>query len=255
MLAGETASCMAGGPPIDLSRSDDGGQTWATVPDATGLEPLAIWPDQRLALAASCSGLHLSTDLGMTWETVPGVDPGWDVTAFADVTADTGPVVLVGLTGEGGTSFLHRVDFTDPAFPVVSESLREYFAIGGLAGTGDSWILATLDGAWLTADAGATWTRSADGLDGVVLEQDPLEFGLPQDLDMNRIGLWSAALIPGTTDGYLVGSASGVYVKGEADTAWSLIEGTGGKVDQVVVTSDGGIAYLVDDLVRTATLP
>ncbi len=256
LLAGDSASCMAGGPPVDLQRSGDGGHTWTVVSNAIGIRPLAIWNASALALGASCSGIHLSTDQGQTWAVMPGVDPGWDVTSFADVSgAGEGPIVLVGLTGEGGTSSVHRIDLSDPAAPLVSGPLREYFGIGGLAGAGDTWLLAAMDGAWITTDAGVTWTRSSDGLEGIVLERDPLVDGLPQDLDPNQVGLYSALLLPGTSDGFVAGSADGLYMKPAGDSTWAKVDGTAGKIDQVVAGLSGECAYLVDGQVMLATLP
>jgi hypothetical protein len=158
-----------------------------------------------------------------------------------------GPVVLLGLTGEGGTSQLIEVDFTDAAAPVVSTSLREYYAIGGLAGQDETYVLAAMDGVWISADAGATWERSAAGLEDVVLERDPLVDGLPQDLPANVYGLNVAAFVPGGGTGMIVGSNDGIYLAPAIDGTWTHVEGTGGQVTQLAVSSDGAsVVYLSD---------
>jgi hypothetical protein len=211
--------------------------------------PLAIWPDTGLALASSCPGLQMSGDGGVTWSLVPGIDPGWDLTSFAGIPQDdgSGPVVLVGLTGEGGTSYLHRVDFTDPAAPVVSDSLREYYAIGGLTGSGDTYVLAAMDGVWISNDTGVTWERSATGLEGVVLERDPLVYGLPQDMAPNEFGLFSAALLPGERPGMVVGSVDGIYVSFADGDSWMKVDGTSGQVNQIAVAADGSLLVYATD--------
>jgi hypothetical protein len=257
LLAGDHAACMMGGAPVTLQRSEDGGGAWTAVAESTDLRPLAVWPDSGVALAASCAGLQLSLDLGLSWALVPGIEPGWDQTAFAEVVnaSDPGPVVLVGLTSEGGTTQLRRVDLSEPAAPVVSGILREYYAIGGLAGQGDTYVLAAMDGAWISPDAGVTWERSAEGLEGIVLERDPLEFGLPQDLDPRQVGLYAVSFIPGTEDGLVAGSADGLYLRAEGQTAWARIEATAGRVHEVVVSAQGQTAtYRTDDGVFQVSL-
>lgn len=240
LLAGDHEACMRGGPAVPLQRSTDGGATWTPVEGATGFRPLAIWSELELALASSCLGLHLSRDAGVSWAPVSGIEPGWEVTSFAEVPQPDGrgPVVLVGLTGEGGTSYLRSVDFFDPA-PAVSGDLRAYYAIGGLAGEGDTYVLAAMDGVWVTEDAGTTWERSAEGLQDVVLERDPAEFGFPADLDPSAYGLFSVVLLPGERPGVIVGSVDGLYVSYEDAPGWTRIKGASGKVTEIAVSGDG----------------
>jgi len=249
MLAGDYESCLRGGTSIDLQRSTDGGQTWSAVDGATGYRPLAIWPERDLALASSCLGLHVSIDGGLTWNPVDGIEPGWEVTAFADVPqADrSGPVVLVGITGEGGTSYLHSVDVSDPSAPIVSEPLKEYYATGGLAGEGDRYVLAALDGVWISEDAGANWERSRSGLEAATVDEDPLVEGLPADMSPDAYGLNTVALLPGERPGLAVGSVDGLYVSYNGDPGWNRIEGTSGQVNEIVINGDGTLLIYATD--------
>lgn len=250
LLAGDHEPCGRGGSSLDLQRSADGGETWEAVAGAAGFRPLAIWPNQPLALASSCAGLHQSLDAGLTWEPVTGVEPGWEVTSFAAVPQadESGPLVLVGLTGEGGTSYLRSVDFSDPSMPVVSSDLRTYYAIGGLAGVNNTYVLAAMDGVWVSEDAGTTWERSAEGLQNVVLERDPAEFGFPADLDPSAYGLTSVALFPGDAIDIIVGSVDGLYSRSAETGEWSHISGTSGRVTGMLVASDGSlILYETDE--------
>ncbi len=251
LLAGDKADCMRGDPGDPLHRSDDGGKTWTPVNGDPEIQPLAIWEAEGLAIGASCTGLEISEDGGLTWTVLPGIDPGWDVTSFAVVpqAGEAGPVVLAGLTGEGGTSNLHSIDLSDPGAPVVSDSLRMYYAIGGLAGAGNTYVLAAMDGTWLSHDSGATWTRSAEGLEDIVLDEDPAEAGLPEDVDPRMVGLTTLALMP--DGGLMVGSADGLFSGWLFPSEWVKVEGTSGRVDQLAVSSDGSLAlYRADDIVR-----
>jgi hypothetical protein len=96
-----------------------------------------------------------------------------------------------------------------------------------------------MDGAWISADAGVSWERHADGLDGMVLEQDPLQYGLPEDIDPRALGLFAVGFIPGDDMGMVAGSANGLYVTDSLGGPWSLVEGTSGRIEQVSVSSDG----------------
>ena len=257
ILVGDHAPCLRGGPAIDFRHSDDGGASWATVDGASDFRPLAVWEESGLALAASCAGLQLSRDGGLTWEVVPGIEHGWEITAFAEVSgAGSGPVVLLGLTGEGGTSYLHRVDFSDPDVPVVSADLRMYYAIGGLAGTGETYLLAAMDGVWVSRDAGATWSRMATGLDQVVLEQDPAVYGLPEDFDPAAVGLFSVAVLPGERGGALIGSVDGLYLGTANLDRFTKVADTAGRVEDVRFDGSGTLVlYLVDGVVYSVPLP
>jgi len=249
MLAGDHAPCMRGGPPSDLFRSSDGGASWSAVDGVTEVRPLAIWEKPAIALGASCPGLQVSRDDGVSWSLVPGIEQGWELTAFAEIPqADGGPVVLVGLTGEGGTTYLRSIDFSDPATPVVSSELRIYYALGGLAGFDDTYVLAAIDGVWISDDAGSVWERSAVGLEEVVLEQDPAQSGFPEDLDPRNFGLFAAVILSGEKPGMAVGSVDGLYVRWDDRELWTKVDGTAGRVHQIAASADASlIVYATDE--------
>ncbi len=244
MLAGDQPSCMLGGNVGPLMRSDDGGATWSEVDGVADVRPMAIWPEYGLALGASCPGIQYSLDLGVTWDMLPNVEPGWDVTAFTVVegASGPGPVILVSLTGEGGTSYLVRIDLSDPTAPIVSDHLRMYYALGGLAARGDTYVLAAMDGVWTSNDAGLNWERSVDGLEDVTVADDPAIHGLPIDFEPNSAGLFAVAFMPGDGTGLVVGSVNGLYQRWDAESPWSHLEGTIGEVRELALTPDGDSA-------------
>ncbi|CAN5777389.1 hypothetical protein BH24CHL3_BH24CHL3_09590 [soil metagenome] len=249
LLAGDHSHCMLGGPGTSLHRSDDGGQTWTPVPGSLDYRPIAIWAEPAIALASSCAGLQSSFDGGLTWSPLAGIEPGWDFTAFAEIPqADgSGPLVLVGLTSEGGTSYLRSIDLSDPLAPVVSADLRMYYGLGGLTGADDTWVLAAMDGVWTSEDSGTTWSRSAEGLESVVLEEDPAQFGFPEDLDPRGYGLFAATMLQGEQPGIVVGSVDGIYTSHADSGGWSRMDGTAGRVHEVAVSDHGGLLVYATD--------
>jgi hypothetical protein len=257
-INGDHAPCLRGGESTELTRTEDGGTTWTVVQGVMDVRPLALWANTGIALGSSCSGFMLSLDNGITWSAIEAAEPGFEITAFtvvADLEGSAGPVVLFGETSEGGSSRLRQMDLTDPAAPVVSDGLRTYYGFAGLAAMDRTVVIAAIDGVWISTDAGANWQRSAEGLEDVVLEQDPAQVGLPADVDFNQIGLFSVAFLAGSESGLVVGSTKGLYLSDTLDGPWTDVEGTDGRIDLVEV-NDGDDRVLIasEDAVFEVTL-
>lgn len=258
LLAGDHPPCLRGGTGSPLERSRDGGASWVSVDGVDALRPLAIWNESGVALGATCSGMMLSTDAGQTWTDLAAVEAGYEITAFATATpasASAGPVVLFGMTSEGGTSRLYRLDLTDPAAPELSEPLREYWGVAGVAAREDSYVLAAADGVWVSNDAGASWDRSAEGLEDVVLDADPVQAGLPAGVEAGSFGLYAAAFLDAESDALVLGSANGLYTAGNTAGPWTPVDGTDGEIRQIHAIGDAGpVLYVADDMVFDVTL-
>jgi len=259
LLSGAHPPCLRGGASTALERSENGGESWEMVEGAEGVRPLVVWRESGIALGATCAGMMLSTDAGQTWANLAAIEPGYEITAFAAISADDGkdvPVVLFGMTSEGGTSRLYRLDLNDPLSPVLSEPLREYWAIGGIAARGDTYVLAAADGVWVSEDAGQSWNRSADGLEDVVLEGDPSKVGLPVDVQPETFGLYSVAFLEDDGPALATGSADGLYTAANLTGPWSLVDGTAHRIGHLsVIPGDTCLLYSVGDTVFEASLP
>ncbi len=124
-----------------------------------------------------------------------------------------------------------------------------------MAGRGDSFAVAAIDGVWASVDAGQTWTRTADGLDAVVLAKDPAVAGLPVNVAIDEIGLFAIVFLPGTEGGLAVGSAVGLYLSQSAGARWVAAGGIAARVDQVVVAEgDNRLLLRSNDTVQEITL-
>lgn len=254
LLAGEAPDCGRGGGGTPLSRSTDGGATWDEVSDVADIRPLAIWGDDDLALGAECSGLMVSTDNGDVWTAVAGFELGRQVTAFAVVAEDEGRRVLVGATGEGGTSQLLEFDLADPDAPEVSEPLKEYFGLGAVAGVGEQRFLAGPEGVWVSSDRGEEWTLRKSGLEDVVLSVDPLQEAIPEEEMERGFGLRAIAVDPANADHLAIGSIDGVYLSDNGGEEWTKVDGVDGEIQRIVISETGGVVFAQsEDEVLTVT--
>lgn len=239
LWSGAEADCYrGGGGSTPLTRSDDAGATWNdTGNDA--FAPLASWADSGIVLARACPGFHVSVDGGATFQVLEDAMLGMQVTSFAIEQApegEDGPVVLVGLTGEGGTSYLYRVDLTDPGQPVVIEELLMWFGISPIEVDDDGVIYVGAPQGVLTSDDGAiTWEVSRDGLESTTLEADPLvEF--PPDLEPNSFGL-SALLVQGGE--VIVAGINGIYQLDAESDVMEQVVATDTPVTGLALAPDG----------------
>jgi hypothetical protein len=255
LLAGDAPVCGRGDGGTPLSRSTDGGATWDEVSSVADIRPLAIWGEDEFALGARCEGLHLSTDNGDSWTMVDGLEVGQQVTAFAVVAEDDGRRVLVGTTGEGGTSQLFEVDVADPEAPEVSEPLKEYFGIGAVAGFEEQRVLAAPEGVWISIDRGGEWTLRVSGLEDVVLSVDPLLEPIPEEELERGVGLQALALDPSNASQMAVGSAEGLYISDNAGAEWTLLDGVEGEVQRVVIAEVGSTVLVQTEDEVLSALP
>src|SRR5690606_37934909 len=105
---------------LSLMHSTDAGATWTEAGPA-GFVPLASWDAGSIVIAHDCSGLQVSRDGGGSWAMPEGSPLGSQVTSFAIASSpesSAGLRVLVGVTGEGGTTTLYRVDLSGSAAKV-----------------------------------------------------------------------------------------------------------------------------------------
>ncbi len=243
LLAGSRPPCArGGGDDVNLSRSDDGGATWQPVPGEIGVEPLAIWGEAELAIAADCAGLRISGDSGGSWTEFPVLPPGSEVTAFAPLlTGDPAqPAALLATTSEGGTSRLFHLDLADPANPALSDPLIEYWGLGSLTGSEERYVLGAATGVWISTDQGATWARHRNGLEPVTISVDPLVATEPiPDEELQRgFGIDAVAGDPTSPDHLYAGTIDGLYASTDAGATWQPVEGVDGRVTTLVLAPE-----------------
>lgn len=222
LWAGSPVDCYRGlVSPLPMMRSTDGGETWETS-GPEGAVPLASWFNTGIVVSHDCSGLLLSTDSGAAWAVLEGLPLGSQVTAFAVASTPesaAGLTMLVGVTGEGGTSQLYRVDISDFEAPVVDGPLLTYYALGSVAVLDDgAYLVGAPQGVIRSDDRGGTWATFRGGLESTTLERDPLE-AFPAELEPGSFGIRSML----TRDSHVfIGGVDGIYRWSEADFTWVL---------------------------------
>jgi hypothetical protein len=243
LWAGTGQQCYrGGGVSLALMHSTDAGATW-TEAGPVGYVPLASWDPGDVVLARDCAGLQVSRDGGSTWAMPDGLPQGSEVTAFAVLSTPesaAGLRVLIGVTGEGGTTQLYRVGLSNPTNAAVEGPLATWFGHAPVAVDDSGAILVGApQGVLRSEDDGKSWTTLRTGLESTTLERDPIEY-FPPDLKPNSFGL-TALATPG--DEVYVSGIDGVYrLSGErwekvADldvevTALATKPGTGGLLAQ-----------------------
>lgn len=240
LLAGDHPPCGRGGDVTPLSRSADGGASWETVAGVTDLRPLAVWGEANFAVGATCSGLQLSTDGGTSWAPSDVLEAGAEVTAFSVIADAAGPSrqALVGVTGEGGTSRLYLLDFADPAQPVASGVLKEYWGLGAVAGMAPQFVLGAADGVWLSIDSGQNWTLRRTGLEEVTLSVDPLVELLPDDELERGFGINDVVLSPQQANVMFAATIDGLFMTDDAGATWERVAGIEGTVTTLVIAPE-----------------
>jgi hypothetical protein len=243
LWSGTGQECYRGGGiSLSLMHSTDAGATWTEAGPA-GLVPLASWDPGNIVLARDCSGLQVSRDGGATWAMPEGLPLGSEVTAFAvesSPESSAGLRVLVGVTGEGGTSELYRVALSEPAAAAVDGPLATWWGHAPVAvDDGGAILIGAPQGMLRSDDGGTTWETLRSGLESTTLEQDPID-SFPPDLEPGSFGL--TALVTAGEDVYVAG-VDGVYRR--SGEAWEKVADLDVEVTALAVEPGTG-ALLVE---------
>ncbi len=286
-ISGVNAFPATGTSPV-VNRSTDGGLTWTTdtvlsIPDTW---PYTISPldSMHAWMSADRMGLYFTDDGGQTWNQDTSINFAVPLVHFFDsnngwaYTYDTTTfVVNASITSDGGQTWTHinTASSNNPAGTSVptydSTEFQGYFSWATGSGydvIGDTIVIGTNKGYWMSQDRGYNWTRHFSPLQGlnylpvtiavkdaqtvmIVTDYDTtFSFGQPTASFTTRDGgqTWTqgtpALAVAGLS--YIPGTA-GTFVLG------SLVA-TGGGVGTAITYDMGNNWYTIDNTTSIGTL-
>lgn len=223
-----------------LSRSDDGGASWASepIPDAGAILALATHPDRpdRIVAGLATGGVAVSNDRGRSWEARNGGLPHEAVIAIA-VAAAQPDTLYAAVRGDGlwrsedaGRSWTFVMDR-----PWLAEAERDPMALASVnlaTGMGGIWIYAgTEAGLTRVPDCFCRWqdVQPGDAMAALAAGAETApEAPLPAGESIQA--LVSAPSVPETLYAAL---PSGVWASHDAGVVWSCV--TRGRATAVAV--------------------
>jgi hypothetical protein len=241
LLAGSRPACgRATGKKIPLYRSWDDGATWQPVEGIDNLLPLAIWSEPGLALGATCSGLQVSSDGGVTWRLSPAIPVDYLVTAFAPASDQQGvPAFFVVATSEGGTSILSIITLTARGEVASTAQLRTFWGGGAVGGSRERPVIGTAMGVLVGLDEGMSWRQSRRGLQEVTISVDPTAGPIPESELRRGFGILAIAVDAHDENHLFAGTIAGVYHSCDVGETWMLLPGPEGIITGLIATSRG----------------
>lgn len=248
LYAGDYGVCAAGSPGVTMTRSVDGGFTWAEFVNGRGIRPLLVEAGQQSTVVGSDCTLQLSTDGGQNFNAMKGHGNA-DIYAAASSNPEAldDQMVVLGVA-EGGTSRLFLYDLSDLSGqrPTVEAELTEFFGLGAVAWSGGRIVLATPTGVGISDDAGETWTWSRAGLEEATYSVNPLEQPVPQDEAGLSLGFTVAAIHPDDPGRIWVGGQMGAYASTNGGQTWTQL-GDDSAIDSLVVSTTANRVYISSD--------
>jgi hypothetical protein len=248
LLAGSRSACgRAEGKHFPLYRSRDAGATWQPVAGIGDLLPLAIWSQPGIALGATCSGLQVSTDGGLTWRLAPVIPADYLVTAFAPASDQLDvPAFFVVATSEGGTSVLSIITLTARGEMASTAQLRTFWGGGAVAGSRERPIVGTAMGVLVGLDEGTRWRQSRRGLQEVTISVDPTVGPIPENELRRGFGILAVAVDAQDEDHLYAGTIAGVYHSCDVGATWMPLPGSEGMITALIATSRGTLLAETD---------
>ena len=221
-----------------LFRSDDTGVTWEAVPGMAGSYVIGIGvhrdnTDILLAGLSSGNGVRRSDDGGVTWGEV-GLSGGYMKGFGCDPESpDTMYLAMSGLDFA-----LYRSTDAGLSWSEIGPAGSGWGLLVAPFGTGESIVLTTSDGFYITEDYGSSWSLAVSGAsyapavcDGTNLYAPVISAGgvyestdQGQNWTLNTQGIvasyWQAGCI--SNQGYLAGHYGGIYLTPSPGNAYTV---------------------------------
>jgi len=140
-----------------LWRTQDGGASWTEVGGGVPMMDVAFQPMHDTAYAVTATAVWRSTDTGQTWSALPAVGASAALQRLAVSGDGSGLFVSAGIS-------LYRFDFGTNTWLQLADTSDHQsmlrLAISPNFGLDQTMWMGTVNGVWISLDAGEHWTRS-----------------------------------------------------------------------------------------------
>jgi photosystem II stability/assembly factor-like uncharacterized protein len=199
-----------------LFRTTDGGVTWSTVPGLNDVKTITFLPGESLLVGDAEGRIATSPDLGQTWRP-PAMLGDADAVTAAVASSGSEPGVVYAATASGR---LFRSDdgarsFTRIGEGLPAEEIRSLELSPDHAHDATLWASTWDSGVFRSTDGGMSWEPMADGL---TTDPQADDIGVPQFRAV-------AAALDGSGDlSLFVGGFDGLFRYDDGRSRWSSVE-------------------------------
>ncbi len=219
LYSGTGYPCYAGGPPVPMYKSTDGGHNWTEVPSGVDLAPAAVHPSHAdWVYATGCDGIYLTKDGGLNWtrqahDALTGLVPLYIAPAGGNW-----ETIYVAAVSEGGIGAVFKSADGGSTWTNISPSTTLSWITDLKVDPANSDRVWSLEphGVWRSNDGGATWNFSRIGLESVTAP--------PGQAPGEGAGIYSLALKPEDSTQLYLGSITGMYSSSDSGAAWSAVD-------------------------------
>ncbi|CAN5694175.1 hypothetical protein BH23CHL2_BH23CHL2_01760 [soil metagenome] len=223
LYSGDAGGCGRGFSFFDFRRSIDAGRSWEVVDENKDIEPLLAYEssDNAIVYGTNC-GLSVSADGGTTWKRVADLNGEQIFVAVTERTDPMSQVLVVGAT-EGGTGRLFLLDTTEPARPLFTGALTQFWGDAVVDWTDGRIVIAHAHRVGVSDDGGETWTWTRDGLENTTYSIDPLFEGIPEN-ELDPFRKFDIVRIdPTNRDRIWLGGTHGAFLSIDGGQTWDRV--------------------------------
>jgi photosystem II stability/assembly factor-like uncharacterized protein len=238
----------ATGADIALEMSEDGGETWQTLPNGQNIRPMAIDPIFPNVVYGTDCALTISNNLGDSWRYF---QPLFEH-EIVDLAVVGERMLVLGIS-DSGKSQVRELRLSSPDQPEISDIIVQIEGIACVAADADRIIVGSPNGVHISLNGGQTWVESRVGLESVTIPPDDnlVAPNNPSSAAEREFGVLTVAIDPSRSHRIFAGTVRGLYISQDDGGTWDRydeiasdtqvrdIQFAANGADLYVTTSDG----------------